>query len=354
MKNKSKGFVPVLILFLVVVIVAVVGCFAYNNYKSNYQGLTTTPLASPISALTPVYIGNYDVDVKISADSPCNSDIYLSHCKSDIYLKDKTTGKETFVLTTDDVVRNDTRVPQYREGYIFLVKRIGYDDHVGNYQGPWSDELWVYVSKDKGKKIYDSQGLNYSVSQDASLVALLLYEDNDTPAKSSVTLLSRNNNWQAKQYPLDTKQCNFPSNTPSGVFMLDLEKWQQNPSALWGVYSSEYRVIGCYWKLDPNTANVVYYPVPDDPILFALNTDKLVALYTNYPPFVDADSAAQWKSTNPTYSLYLYSLKTQKSIRIDNFPTNFSFDRNSANWKSSTQFSYLTPNGMATYTIQGQ
>lgn len=352
------GFVPVIIGIIIVVLVIGIGAYYFGTLKNKQQSKditipsqVTTSSASPTSGLTPIYIGNYDVDVKISPDSPCNTDIYLHSCKSDIYLKDKESGKETYVLTTDNVVRNDSRVPQYRSGYIFLVKRVGYDDHVANYQGNWTDELWVYVDKDKGQKIYDSKGLTYNVNLDTSLVALLLYKDN-SPATDSVTLLQRNNNWQPKTYSLDIKQCNFSPDTPSTAFDLDLEKWQQSPSSLWGVYASEYRVIGCYWKLNPETSAIVYYPVHDSPRLFALNTDKLVALYVDKPTFVEVDSSKQWLSTHPTYSLYLYSLVTKSSTKIATFPSDFG--KIMPDWDSSTQLHYSSPKGLENYTLQGQ
>lgn len=364
--NKSKFPVFILIIVLFLVIIVAGGYYlntlknkslpqnTVNNSQENTINKSQVISQSPTSpsALTPVYIGNYEVDVKISTDSPCNNDIYLGHCKSDIYLKDKATEKETYILTTNDVVRNDVRVPQYRDGYIFLVKRIGYNDRVVNYQGNWTDELWVYVGKDKGEKIYDSKGLTYDVNPDGSLIALLLYKNNSL-ATNSVTILSRNNTWKAKTYRLDDKQCNFSPDTPSSAFNLDLEKWQQNPSALWGVYASEYRTIGCYWKIDPVTAVVSYYPVKDHQLLFALNTDKLVALYIDKPPFVEEDQQKQWLATHSTYSLYLYSLQTEKSTIIDTFlSSSTGFIPASVDWISSTQLTYSSPKGKVTYILQ--
>ncbi len=344
------GFLPIVI--GIIVIILVIGAAAYylgtsknkEQYKAKTTPLQTIP-TSTTTGLTPVYIGNYDVVVKVSADSPCNNDIYLHHCKSDISLKDKTTGKETYILTTNDVVKDDSRIPQYRNGYIFLVKRTGNDTYPSN---DWTDELWVYVAKDKGVKLFDSKGLTYNANQDGSLVALLLYKDN-SPATDSVTLLQRGNNWQPKQYSLDAKQCGFSADTPSSAFDLDLEKWQQESSALWGVYASEYRVVGCYWKLNSETSVVTYYPVPENPRLFALNTDKLVALYTDMPAFVDVDYNKEWLSAHPTYSLYLYSLETKKSIKIATFPS--SFNNISPDWDSSTQLHYTSPKGLENYTL---
>lgn len=349
------GFVPVVIGIIIVVLVIGIGAYYFGTLKNKQQSKditipsqVPTSSASPTSGLTPIYIGNYDVVVKVSADSPCNSDIYLHHCKSDISLKDKSTGKETYILTTNDVVKDDSRVPEYRNGYIFLVKRTGNDKYSSD---DWTDELWVYVDKDKGQKLYNSKGLTYNASQDGSLVALLLYEGK-SPATSSVTVLLKNNDWQPKKYSLDVKQCNFSPDTPSTAFDLDLEKWQQSPSSLWGVYASEYRVIGCYWKLNPETSAIVYYPVPDSPRLFALNTDKLVALYVDKPAFVEEESHKQWLLTHPTYSLYLYSLVSKSSTKIATFPSDF--DKIMPDWDSSTQLHYSSPKGLETYILQGQ
>jgi hypothetical protein len=351
---KKNGFTPVLVLVIIALILGIIALVYYSGITINIQqpkdasllNKTANPTSSLVPTSTSVDNTNYEVVVKTSADSPCNTDINLDHCKSDIYLKDLATGKETFVITLDDV-EHDTRVPPYRLGYLYLIKRTGNDTYPSN---DWTDELWVYDTNHKGVKVYDSKGLYFDVNQDGSLIAVLT--GNST---SSVSLLSKDNSWQSKIYSIDFKQCNFPADTPSEAFLLDLEKWQQNPSALWGAYSSEYGVIGCYWKLNPNSSNIVYYPVPPTyRSLFAFNTDKLVSVYTDKPPIVDVDTENDWQSTHTSYSLYVYSLQSQKSTKIDTFPSNYSFNATSASWVTSDQLRYSSPKGEVTYTLPGQ
>lgn len=337
-------WIKVFLLLLFVAIPIGIGSYVLGTKKYQSKSPITTSntqsITTPTSSLKPVYIGNYDVDVKISSDSPCNTDIYLGTCKSDVYLKDIVSGKETYIFTTNDVLRNDSRIPRYKAGFIFLVKRTGYDYHIANYQGKWTDELWVFTDKNQGMKIYDLPGFTYSINDDASLVAIL--KPNPSVSEFAVTLLSRNNNWYPKIYSLDSK-CGANSE-------LDLEAWQQNPQALWGVYASEYRMVLCYWKLDPQTSTAMYFPANGE-TLFALNMDKLVALYTDKPFFGDVDGYNAWKITHKTYSLYLYSLKTQKSIIIATFPSDFGFSQQDTKWISLTELQYLSPKGKVIYTL---
>jgi len=316
-------------LFLLIFIPLILLRNKKTNSNNNQQSFST---AAPI--LIPVYIGNYDVYAKVNVDSPCNSDKNLIHCKSDIYLKDKTTGKETYALTTNDVV-NDSRVPQYRYGYIFLVKRIVNSEYTSE---DWTDEVWVYVDNNKGTKIYDSKGVtfNFNANKDGSLVVILL--------EDSVILLSKDNDWQPKTYTVSN--CTPSEGRGDSDFQLGFERWEQNSPAIWGIWSTPGRGIGCYWKLNPETLAVAYYPVFDIQQLFAWNPDRVVALYIDKPQFfTTADSANQWISTHSTYSLYLYHLQTRNIEKIASFPSSFEFDVMSVDWDSLTQFHYPSPKG---------
>lgn len=350
--SSQKGFIPILVIVSILILLLIGGAYYFGVLKNilsqNVVVTQTGNTTVPSPSLTPIYIGDYEVEIKFPSDSPCSKDTFLHRCRSDIYLKDKKSGEEKYILTTDDVVNSDSRVPQYSNGYIFLVKRTGNDKYPSN---DWTDELWVYVDKDKGQKIYDSKGLSYIANQDSSLIVLELYE-NDNPATNSVTVLSRNNAWQAKVYSVDIKQCKFDSGL-SGPLSLYVVKWAEDSPALWGEYGGMQSSIGCYWKLNLATSQVTYFPTSRFQQFFALNTDKLVVLYQDKPHSFGPNGDPDWIADNKSFSLYLYNLQTGESKVIDTFPADFEVIT-TIGWDSPTQLHYSSPAGKKTYTLPVQ
>jgi hypothetical protein len=323
------------------VLVAIGYYFRFDFFKPP-TSLTTESKSTTInSELKPVYVGNYDVVVKLATDSLCNSDSSLSHCKSEIYLKDLNTGKETYVLTTDDVVsQNDSRVPQYRDGYIFLVKRVGDDTYPSE---NWTDQLWVYVDQSNGQKIADSKGLVFNVNQDGSLVGLLFYEG-ESPATNSASIAFREDDWQVKQFALAQTKCTDLDS--SGI--LNLQTWQADPPVLWGGYTSGVGVINCFWSINPSTAEVQYFATSPQ-AYFLLYPEKKVALYTDKPTFLDVDSHQLWLDQHKRYGLYLYNLLTKQITQIASLPADF--ESIQPDWISVDTLKYNTSTGSATYIL---
>jgi hypothetical protein len=89
----EKGY-SAIFLIVGVLIVAILGGSIYyaNNFmnpkiqpQSSTKLQTSLPVAashSSASPLAPVYVGDYEVAVKVSSDSPCNNDIYLATAKA--------------------------------------------------------------------------------------------------------------------------------------------------------------------------------------------------------------------------------------------------------------------------------
>jgi hypothetical protein len=354
--QKQNPLLIVLIL-LTIIFLGSTGYLAYQNMQLQRKVMGMQPtsnLSTNSTQLPTISAGNYDVETKFVAGSPCNdkNDSTTTRCTVDVYLKDKVSNKETYIFTTDNFQRNDTRVSEYRNGYIFYIKRTGNDNYPST---EWTDELWVYnVQQGQQSKITDSPGLTFSANPDGSLVSLIRYSktNRNFPINNSISILSKENNWQPKEYPLDVAKC-VPDPKLQGGLALGFDTWQQNTSFLWGGYGGGGGSVMCYWKLDISSSDVVYYTIQNPPKnLLALNFDKLVSVYVDIPFLGSADVAQQWTATHPTYSLYLYSLQTGKSTTIGTYPSNLPAPTNFI-WDTPTVLHFTSPQGTDTvYTLQ--
>ena len=163
--------------------------FKQQSLKTATKPIVRTPIQTSPTANFP--IGDFSVVEKFHSQSPCLiTPTYIPHtsgpdvshsCNTDIYLKDNKTGKVDYIFTTDNVVKadSDSRVPEYRNGRIFLVKRVGNSTYPSR---DWNDELWVYTGTTNGKKIYEGKGFNYQSNEAGNKIAII-----DTTSKNPTT-----------------------------------------------------------------------------------------------------------------------------------------------------------------------
>jgi len=296
--------------------------------QKNIPTITTTPI--PASVLTPKFIGNYDVDVRINPSSPCITDTDLRRCKSDVYLKDKQTGKEIFVFTTDNDVKSVKKygnIHTYKNGYIFIMKRTGNEEYPSN---DWIDELWVYTDANHGRKLYAAQNLQYQVNKNATMIALRggylpsdYVSEHGYSGSYDVEIVAIEANNKIKTYSIDIQSC-IP-NTEVRRYMgeLGLNQWD-NKDSFWGTFLGEYGVVGCYWKLNLLTGEISYYPMPNDIFTqhLSFDPDKMEFQYSGKPAFMlDLEGRKKWEESHSTYSIYSYSLLTKKSTVIKTVPS---------------------------------
>lgn len=305
-------------------------------------------IAKPTAELTPKYIGDYEAFLKPIPDPECEGDYTKESCQYELYLRENTTGEEVFVMT-DDYLQDDGRFPQYRNGYIFLIKRIGNSTYPSE---DWTDELWVYVDQGQGIKLYDHKGLHFLASDDASLLAVTdrNYDWAQKPPSEfdTVIMLHRKDSWQIKKHTLHRRQC-FGSVPLEYAGDVEFNHWQDKHT-LWGEITG-MGAVRCYWKLDLLNGGFSYYPVTIVKSMGGLNPEKLVTVYSDKPIFLDQDSADDWLAKHKTYSLYLYSLVTRESAVIDTFPSDFSPKVDWEQWVSPTRLQYSSPTGLKEYVV---
>lgn len=110
---------------------------------------------------------NYSVVVK---ENPTDK------TKTDIYLKDPKTGQETFYLTLSDIYRNHYHNAEYHNGNLYIIHRTGGDTGYETNLN-WTDELWRYNQQKKGQRLYSVRGIDFRVSEDEKLIAIITNEE---------------------------------------------------------------------------------------------------------------------------------------------------------------------------------
>lgn len=345
-------YIKALVAVFILIVIAAIGAVFYIRQKttsdmSSLDYSANSPLATAKPAqdelLRPIYMGEYDVEVRwlnSCTTGSCNG-------TGDIYLKDKQTGEEKYVTTADDLYI-DSRAPQYENGYIFVLKRIGYDPNKpSDVAQNWTEQLWVYTQKDQGQMLFDQKGFSFQANADASMVAIS-ESTPDSGASDKIDILYRAEEWKPKLLTIDYAKCS-PQISPGGVLINSFAGWSEAKQLLWGEVSGAGDTNYCYWALDLSTSAFTCYQT-DIHRLFDLNINTGLALYLDKPFQFDEISDKDWNTLHPTYSLYIYSIETKESLKIDTFPSSFTFDQATAGWASDTEFKYFSSKGAVTFT----
>jgi len=319
-----------------IILLAGIGGYYLLQNKTVVSNNNYVKSASPtlVPELKPKYIGNYEVILKDNPKTPC--DRYAHRCTNDVYLKDKSTGNEIYILTTDNLLRNDSRVPEYRNGYIFLPKRVGNDNYPSN---DWTDELWVYTDKNQGKKILSNKGFTYLVNPSASKIAIKYGDSN--PLK--INVIDKNGNI-LKQYNQD----NF-KDIKQFVASLDLVEWE-NDNILWlllGGGSLNYQNIS---SLDTSLDKATTYDLSKLNIGAELefNAKLKKIAYSTFPVMFDSTTADEFIKSGQKVYLYLYDLNTKSSKLISTSVVKAFKPQ----WISDTIIEYNDPNSDKRITLQ--
>lgn len=305
-----------------------------------------------LSRYVPSFLTNsinieHSVVVKINPESECIRDIYISKCRSDIYLQDKKTGKEDHVVTVDDVLRNDSRVPSYRNGNIFLIRRTGNDVYPSE---DWADELWVYGQDGGGRKLFSGKGFHYSANSEGSVIALVGFYSSGRYDIKTIKLIRDLDAQKISSHILDTGKCIVDKDVLSSMLFIGMNGWEGR-DIVWGNLSGTLNAVGCFWSFDAKSGVFKYYPLPKVFGSMSLNVEKKLSTYTDHPVFLDAESNDAWLRTNPTYNLYLYNLKNQKSILIDTISSETKNSNFEGDWVDSSKLLYPSLNEKKTYLL---
>jgi len=299
----QKGFALNFVLVGILVIAAILGGVYYLR----------TPKSVTVPQQQAEISGDYDVVIK---ENPENS------AKSDIYLKDKS-GQETFFITLDEVYKHHNHPAEFHQGNLYIIQRTGGED---GYQDitDWTDQLWKYDSSKEGMNLYSSRGLDFRVSNDDKLIAIV----GSGPDETEILVFTDTLGNVRQEFNVDV----------NGV--INPLIWGQN--SFWFVaIVPPYPVA--FIKVETDSFELIEFDVEDVGIgmEYIINPDIQKLAYSDYPPLFDEDSANEYKASGKKVTLYIYDLETDEKKIINTSVTK----KFNPTWIDERTLEYDNPQG---------
>src|SRR3989344_8725381 len=328
MPNRNLKIIIGVLIVLIVASVGVAGFYIYKNKTVSKieqvtpaENLTTTP--EPTTSNPAEQSVNYSVVVKENSSDKT---------KTDIFLKDPKTGQETFYITLSDINRNHYHNAEYHNGNLYIIHRTGGDS--GYQTNPnWTDELWRYNQQKQGQKLYSVRGLDFRVSDDEKMIAIVTNEEFN---------LLNNSGGKIKTFQSSEVVAN-PQNSPMFGFLA----WGTN--SIWLDNTFGPSLAGLV-KIDTQTYSITKYDLSGLPAgpEFVINVYKEKIAFSNYPAMFDVDSAQEYERSGAKVNLIVYDLKTKTQQQIATSITR----KFEPKWIDENPPEYNNPNGTGRLTKQ--
>lgn len=281
---------------------------------------TTAVITQPTNQITNSDFNQYgNIIIKPNSSDPN---------KSDIYLKNYSTGAEKFFLTVNDRLYKEgnfySYFYEYKLGYIYLYKEVQN-----------TTELWKYDTSGNGTKLYANFS-RFNVSNNSKFIAI-------TTIKNGVIIID-NNGKVLKEY---TGGQLVPSNDSN--LSVEPFKWSPDDKLFFGKISLATQTHGLF-KINIDDWSYKVFDTSKLPIgqIMDINQggDKLV--FDNVPFMFDVDTANAFEKSKKKVSLYIYNLDSNTSNIIS---TSIAKSFNPT-WLNLNTVEYNDPNGSGrlTYT----
>lgn len=328
MPNRNLKIIIVVLIVLLVAGVCVAGFYIYKSKTVSKNG-QTTPMGNSITTPEPTASKpaeqsiNYGVVVKENPNDKT---------KTDVYLKDPKTAQETFYVTLSDIYRGHYHNAEYHNGNLYIIHRTGGDS--GYQTNPnWTDELWRYNQQKQGQKLYSVRGLDFRVSDDEKMIAIVTNEEFN---------LLNNSGIKIKTFQSSEVVAN-PQNSPMFGFLA----WGTN--SIWIDNTIGPSLTGLA-KIDTQTYSITKYDLSGLPAgpEFTINVYKEKIAFSNYPAMFDVDSAQEYERSGAKVNLVVYDLKTKAQQQIATSITK----KFEPKWIDENTLEYNNPNGTGRLTKQ--
>lgn len=252
--------------------------------------------------------------------------------KSDIYLKDKN-GQETFFITLDDVFRKHIHNSEYHNDNLYIIRRTSDEEELkkvtwtDELEPNWTDQLWKYDSNKHETLLYSSRGLDFRVSNDDKLIAVVGSDQNLNP----ILVFLDTNGEELVQFTTEDLEV-------EGI--IDPLVWGRN--SFW-LIEKALPVPKSFLKIDVQTFRAAKYIVLDKTIgiEYVLNPETKKLAYSDYPPLFDEDSANEYQASGKKVTLYVYNLETDEKKIIDTSVTK----KFNPKWVDESTIEYDNPKG---------
>lgn len=244
--------------------------------------------------------------------------------KSDIYIKNKNTGKNDFLLTIANVYSAHYHFGEYHNGNVYVIKRIGYNGYPDD---DWTDELWKYDQQKTGTKLFSKRGISFRVSPNEEFIAV---------AHNGLSILNKKgvvlNTYTVKE---------LGSEEWDGIH---LSNWSEDSQSLWG-FTAVATNISTFFRIrheDLNCGIEIFHKkeIPDlieTEYEIESNTGQLV--YSTFPAIFDTVSYEDYEKENPTIYLKVYDFYTKQSKEI----ASSKFKEFEPKWTGPNSIEYTDP-----------
>jgi hypothetical protein len=281
-----------------------------------FSDIMGTPLISIIP--TPVTTtNNSEIFQVITRPHP------LQELLTDVYIQNISTQEEKLFITLDNVNTGNYHVGEYRNGNLYIMRRMGYPDE------NWLDELWRYDIQGKGKMLFSKKGLDFRVAPNESYAAVAYQSTEDNANK--VAFISENGE-VVQDINVD----------PTGNYLENPNKWSDDNNSFWGELKMGpepkyiFQITISSWSM--TSYDVTQLSIGSEYELNA-NTGKIV--YSDYPVFFTVDNRQQFLNSGKEVKLYLYDL-ISKNLQIIATSITKPF---TPKWLDNYTIEYDDPNG---------
>ncbi len=326
-RSGSSVFTIGTVVLAVVIVGVVIGVAVNFKNKKNSQS-SLVEQSQQVATVSPSVpeeskiVGDFEVVVK---ENPTDES------SADIYLKDIQSQHETLFLTLENVEQGRYYQIKLVNGYIYVIKRIGYD---GYRDDDWTEELWKYGSEKQGIKLFSSRGLSFRVSGDGKYIAILGTETNSI-TDEKLTFITGIGNTVHTILPKEL-QIEQPA----------LMEWHEPYFWFSDSFGPSYRKLV---KINIENSELLQYELPTSVGPDAdLNVVSEKVASSNHPPLFDVDSANEFYESGKTVTLTVYDLKTKTEQQIATAVAKLF----NPEWIDEVTLEYDDPNGKGRLTVE--
>ncbi len=343
----QKGFAPILVIVGALLVLGLIAAGLYLSKGINQIQLSKNTVS--ISQGTPSPSSSLEAQTGIHpacSDRNMSVDYTMPNDGTDGVLavvKTNKLTKETSGFVIEGVAEKVNEPIEIHECYLYVIKPVS--------RTTW--ELWRYNFDNKGEMIYRGNRFQFRINKPETLVALNTVID----SREQIIIVDINSGRQILTQSSEGIKDQVQGEIGKDVLDVvgnQLRDWNSKGDEIWGsLYAAAF--VESFWKLNVDSKKLeaftdLYKPTPNG---VALNPDREIYAYADKPLFFDVQGNDQWEKENKTYSLYIYSLRSKTSTKIDTLPSNWPGGMISPlfGWESPTQLRYSTPNGQKIYTL---
>lgn len=295
------------------------------NLKSNEKATQTPNVQEETSDSSECVIWEESLDVSINKFTVKAEENSTDSTQTDIYIKEKSAEEENFLITLDNVYSNHYHFGEYHNGNLYLVHRIGYDGYPDE---DWIDELWRYDENEEKVKLYSSQGIDFRVSSNEELIAVISNKELHILDNSGEILKSFNEE-ELVVDPQVSPQFSFTDIVWGNDSIWIDNTFGPSPSAILKINLKDCSIIA--FDLSELEIGVEY----------SINSKREAIAFSDYPALFDEYSYEDFINTEWPVTLRVYDFNTKEQIEIATYTAQ---DFN-PKWIDENTIEYNAPDG---------